>query len=201
VVTRNGSRVLLGAALALTVVVVLGTAMIALFIGGQDQASCGAGGVVGGRPGPAAEAIPARLTPLYMAADRTYGVPWNVLAAINKVETDFGRNLNVSSAGAIGWMQFMPDTWARYGVDGNDDDGKDPYDPEDAIPARPTTYKHPAAHATFTRRSWPTTTPSGTTKMSSPGRAGSSWDRCSRPATWRGRPRPMRAPRVPRAIR
>jgi murein DD-endopeptidase MepM/ murein hydrolase activator NlpD len=47
----------------------------------------------------------------------------------------FGRNLNVSSAGAIGWMQFMPDTWARYGVDGDHDGRKDPYDPEDAIPA------------------------------------------------------------------
>lgn len=83
--------------------------------------------------GPAAEAIPARLMPLYAAAERTYGVPWNVLAAINKVETDFGRNLNVSSAGAVGWMQFMPDTWARYGVDGDDDGDRNPYDPADAI--------------------------------------------------------------------
>jgi murein DD-endopeptidase MepM/ murein hydrolase activator NlpD len=32
-------------------------------------------------------------------------------------------------------MQFMPDTWARYGVDGNHDGRTDPYDPEDAIPA------------------------------------------------------------------
>ena len=135
VITRNGSRVLLDAALALTVLVVLGTAMIALFLQGQDRASCGAGVVVGGRPGPAAETIPAPLMPLYAAAERTYGVPWNVLAAINKVETDFGRNLNVSGAGAIGWMQFMPDTWARYGVDGNHDGDKDPYDPEDAIPS------------------------------------------------------------------
>jgi murein DD-endopeptidase MepM/ murein hydrolase activator NlpD len=135
VIARNGSRVLLGAALILTLVVVLGTAMIALLIGGQEQGPCGAGGVVGGRPGPGAEAIPARLMPLYVAAERTYGVPWNVLAAINKVETDFGRNLNVSSAGAVGWMQFMPTTWARYGVDGNDDGDRDPYDPADAIPS------------------------------------------------------------------
>jgi murein DD-endopeptidase MepM/ murein hydrolase activator NlpD len=135
VITRNGSRALLGAALVLTLLVVLGTAMIAVFVGGQEQGSCGAGDVVGGRPGPAAEAIPARLMSLYAAAERSYGVPWNVLAAINKVETDFGRNLNVSSAGAIGWMQFLPDTWARYGVDGNDDGAKDPYDPADAIPS------------------------------------------------------------------
>ena len=135
VIARNGSRVLLGAGLVLTLVVMLGTAMIALLIGGQEHGPCGAGGVVGGRPGPGAEVIPARLMPLYVAAERTYGVPWNVLAAINKVETDFGRNLNVSSAGATGWMQFMPNTWARYGVDGNDDGEKHPYDPEDAIPS------------------------------------------------------------------
>jgi murein DD-endopeptidase MepM/ murein hydrolase activator NlpD len=134
VITRNGSRLLLCAALVLTLLVLLGTALIALLIQNQQQGSCGAGGVIGGRPGLGAKAIPAPLMPLYQAAEKTYGVPWNVLAAINKVETDFGRNLNVSSAGAIGWMQFMPDTWARYGVDGNHDGRKDAYDPEDAIP-------------------------------------------------------------------
>ena len=36
---------------------------------------------------------------------------WEILAAINEIETDYGRNLNVSSAGAVGWMQFMPATW------------------------------------------------------------------------------------------
>jgi murein DD-endopeptidase MepM/ murein hydrolase activator NlpD len=135
VITRNGSRVLLGAALVLTLLVLLGTALIAVLIQDTRQGLCGSGGLVGGPPGPSAETIPARLMPLYVAAERAYGVPWNVVAAINKVETDFGRNLNVSSAGAIGWMQFMPNTWARYGVDGNDDGEKDPYDPEDAIPS------------------------------------------------------------------
>ena len=38
---------------------------------------------------------------------------WEVLAAINEIETDYGRNLNVSSAGALGWMQFMPATLGR----------------------------------------------------------------------------------------
>ena len=41
---------------------------------------------------------------------------WEVLAAINEIETDYGRKLNVSSAGALGWMQFMPPTWKQYGV-------------------------------------------------------------------------------------
>nr|WP_246851796.1 lytic murein transglycosylase [Patulibacter sp. SYSU D01012] len=62
-----------------------------------------------------------------------YGIRWEVLAAINEVETDYGRNLNVSSAGALGWMQFMPPTWAQYGVDANGDRDRDPYNPVDAI--------------------------------------------------------------------
>jgi hypothetical protein len=39
----------------------------------------------------------------------------------------------VSSAGALGWMQFMPASWDAYGVDGNRDGIKDPYNPVDAI--------------------------------------------------------------------
>ena len=60
-------------------------------------------------------------------------MPWQILAAINEIETDYGRNLNVSSAGALGWMQFMPSSWQAYGVDANDDGRKDPYNPVDAI--------------------------------------------------------------------
>ena len=55
--------------------------------------------------------IPPFLLPIYQAAGIEYGVRWEVLAAINEIETDYGRNLNVSSAGALGWMQFMPATW------------------------------------------------------------------------------------------
>ena len=77
--------------------------------------------------------IPPFLLPIYQAAGIEYGVRWEVLAAINEVETDYGRNLNVSSAGALGWMQFMPSSWEAYGVDGNKDGLKDPYNPVDAI--------------------------------------------------------------------
>jgi hypothetical protein len=77
--------------------------------------------------------IPPFLLSIYQAAGIEYGVRWEVLAAINEIETDYGRNLNVSSAGAVGWMQFMPSTWKRYGVDANDDGRKDPYNPVDAI--------------------------------------------------------------------
>src|SRR5437588_151050 len=77
--------------------------------------------------------IPPFLLPLYQAAGSAYEVPWQVLAAINEVETDYGRDLAVSSAGAEGWMQFLPSSWALYGVDANDDGFKDPYNPADAI--------------------------------------------------------------------
>jgi murein DD-endopeptidase MepM/ murein hydrolase activator NlpD len=77
--------------------------------------------------------IPPFLLPIYQAAGAAYGIPWQVLAAINEVETDYGRDLSVSSAGAEGWMQFMPSTWARYGVDVNRDGYQDPYNPADAI--------------------------------------------------------------------
>ena len=77
--------------------------------------------------------IPPFLLPIYQAAGIEYGVRWEVLAAINEIETDYGRNLNVSSAGALGWMQFMPATWKLYGVDANRDGKKDPYNPVDAI--------------------------------------------------------------------
>ena len=77
--------------------------------------------------------VPLFLLPIYQAAGIQYGVRWEYLAAINEIETDYGRNLNVSSAGAVGWMQFMPATWRAYGVDANDDKKKDPYNPVDAI--------------------------------------------------------------------
>ena len=77
--------------------------------------------------------IPPFLLPIYQAAGVQYGIRWEVLAAINEIETDYGRNLNVSSAGALGWMQFMPATWALYGTDANHDGKRDPYNPVDAI--------------------------------------------------------------------
>jgi murein DD-endopeptidase MepM/ murein hydrolase activator NlpD len=77
--------------------------------------------------------IPPFLLPIYQAAGAAYGIPWQVLAAINEVETDYGRDLSVSSAGAEGWMQFLPSEWGQYGVDVNNDGFEDPYNPADAI--------------------------------------------------------------------
>jgi murein DD-endopeptidase MepM/ murein hydrolase activator NlpD len=77
--------------------------------------------------------IPPFLLPIFQAAGTAYGIPWQVLAAINEVETDYGRDLSVSSAGAEGWMQFLPSEWTQYGVDANGDGWEDPYNPADAI--------------------------------------------------------------------
>jgi len=75
---------------------------------------------------------PAFLIPIYMEAGKRYHVPWEVLAAINSIETNYGRNLNTSSAGAIGWMQFMPATWHQWGVAIDGHSVANPYDPRDA---------------------------------------------------------------------
>jgi len=75
----------------------------------------------------------AQLLGLWQGAAAEYGIPWQVLAAINKVESDFGRNMGPSSAGAVGWMQFMPATWLEWGVDASGDGVADPWNAADAI--------------------------------------------------------------------
>jgi hypothetical protein len=80
--------------------------------------------------------VPARLVPLYEAAAARYrlgAMGAAVLAAINRIETGFGRDLRTSPAGAEGWMQFLPSTWQAWAVDADGDGRRDPYDPADAI--------------------------------------------------------------------
>ena len=74
-----------------------------------------------------------QLVVLWQGAGSVYGIPWEVLASINKVESNFGRNMGPSSAGAVGWMQFMPSTWDRWGLDADGDGVADPWNPQDAI--------------------------------------------------------------------
>jgi hypothetical protein len=77
------------------------------------------------RTGPPAP--PRELLAHYRKAQRRFGVQWPVLAAVNFVESAFGRMRNSSAAGAQGPMQFIPSTWDAYGM------GGDVNDPHDAI--------------------------------------------------------------------
>ena len=77
-----------------------------------------------GPPPPAEE-----LLRYYRDAEAVTGVGWNYLAAINFVETAFGRISGVSTAGAQGPMQFLPSTFATYGA------GTDIWSPHDSIMA------------------------------------------------------------------
>lgn len=75
-------------------------------------------------PAPAEE-----LLGYYHKAETATGVGWNYLAAINLIETRFGRIVGISSAGAQGPMQFLPSTFAAYG------EGGDIHSPHDSIMA------------------------------------------------------------------
>jgi soluble lytic murein transglycosylase-like protein len=75
-----------------------------------------------GPPPPAAS-----LLAWYREAQRRFGVRWQLLAAVNFVESGFGKVRNTSVAGAQGPMQFLPATWRAYGL------GGDVHDPHDAI--------------------------------------------------------------------
>jgi membrane-bound lytic murein transglycosylase B len=70
---------------------------------------------------------PATLLRDYREAERRFGVRWNLLAAVNFVESAFNKLRNNSATGAQGPMQFMPATWQAYGLGGN------VHDPHDAI--------------------------------------------------------------------
>jgi hypothetical protein len=74
------------------------------------------------RPEPAGD-----LLAYYREAEERFGVEWEVLAAVNYVESRFGRARSASPAGAQGPMQFLPETWRAYGM------GGDILDPHDAI--------------------------------------------------------------------
>jgi soluble lytic murein transglycosylase-like protein len=97
---------------------------LALGLLGTALASCGHGGP---------RRIPADLIPLFRQAAAEYGpLTAAQLAAQARVESKFNTQA-VSHSGAQGIMQFLPSTWAQYGLDGNHDGKADPLDPADAI--------------------------------------------------------------------
>jgi hypothetical protein len=78
--------------------------------------------------------VPANYRAWFQAAAKTCpGLSWTILAAIGQVETHDGQGTMVSSAGALGPMQFLPATFAHYAVDGDNDGRTDIWDPADAI--------------------------------------------------------------------
>lgn len=84
---------------------------------------------------PVAQGAPSNLDSVYQAAGSRYGVPWQILYGIHHMETG-GRDGAITSGygtGAQGPLQFMPGTWASYGVDGNGDGNADINNAVDAI--------------------------------------------------------------------
>jgi Transglycosylase SLT domain len=86
-----------------------------------------------------------RLVRYYRAAQDRFGVRWRILAAINLVESAFGRLRSASVAGAQGPMQFIPSTWRAYGL------GGDIHDPHDAILAAANLLAHAGAPSHYAR--------------------------------------------------
>ncbi|MGH4029308.1 NlpC/P60 family protein [Actinomycetota bacterium Odt1-20B] len=81
--------------------------------------------------------IPPKMLALYRrAAPECPGLSWTILAAIGKVETDHARHPTmVSSAGAVGPMQFLPSTFKAYArpVPPGGKAPPTPWDPVDAV--------------------------------------------------------------------
>lgn len=78
----------------------------------------------------AADAEPVQaLLGYYRASAGRTGIDWTYLAAINFIESDFGRTNGPSRAGALGPMQFLPATFRQYGA------GGDIMSPRDSIQA------------------------------------------------------------------
>ena len=119
---------------ALTIALLLTVMLLfAALIGGATTASSSCEPTA--TPIPAAGA-PVGLQAIFTAAAARFDLGPSgpsILAGLTSVESGFGQNMGPSSAGAIGWTQFMPATWAQWGIDANGDGKRDPYTASDAI--------------------------------------------------------------------
>lgn len=79
--------------------------------------------------------IPAAMKAIYVTQGKRYGIPWQLLAGIGRVETVHGKNTNTSTAGAQGPMQHIPEYWDTFGQDGDGDGKKDIRNAADSVAA------------------------------------------------------------------
>jgi hypothetical protein len=127
---RNPSTLLITVPLGALLALICGAVCIAVAFGGAG--GCGSASAVSGD----VQGVPAKLIPIYQQAGAKYRLGPKgpaILAGINWEETRFGADLGVSEAAAEGWMQFLPESWDVFGVDGNGDGVKDTNNPWDAI--------------------------------------------------------------------
>jgi hypothetical protein len=110
--------------------------------GGTSSGGTGSGGSASGGTGSAGaqggSGPPATYLQLFQESAARYcpGLSWTVLAAIGQIESADGTNVGPSSAGALGPMQFLPSTWAAWGIDGFGQTGPpNVLNPYDAVPA------------------------------------------------------------------
>ena len=87
-----------------------------------------------------------------------------MLAGLTEVESAHGCNMGPSSAGAIGWTQFMPATWKEWGMDASGDGKADPYNAVDAIYSSARYLRASGAPKSYYKALSPTTTPTGTSR-------------------------------------
>uniref|UniRef100_UPI00301E08CB lytic transglycosylase domain-containing protein n=1 Tax=Kineococcus sp. G2 TaxID=3127484 RepID=UPI00301E08CB len=100
----------------------------------REAARAAAAAAAGATAGVRAGGASADYADLYARAATTCpGMRPALLQAVGQVESGHGRDVGPSSAGAIGPMQFMPATFAAYGVDGDGDGDTDAWDPADAV--------------------------------------------------------------------
>jgi hypothetical protein len=86
----------------------------------------------------ASNQLPTSYLQLFQESAARYcpGLSWTVLAAIGQIESGDGANEGPSSAGALGPMQFLPSTWAIWGMDGFGQTGTpNIMNPYDAVPS------------------------------------------------------------------